>query len=202
MKRGQAERLMPMLDEVLSAEGAVFEELDAIGVGVGPGNFTGIRISVSAARGLALALGVPAVGVSAFDVLRGAAPDWVGPELVSIPSQRRDSDVVLQRFEAGRPVGAPFELKIFGTHELDVEAFPAEGRILGAECAALNWIFCERFGHHATYDDPNIEPVALAIARAAAKRLLADREVEAPAPVYIRPADAAPASDPPPVILP
>ena len=54
MPRGQAERLMGLLHEVLSGSGHDWRDLDAIGVGIGPGNFTGIRISVSAARGLAL----------------------------------------------------------------------------------------------------------------------------------------------------
>ena len=63
MPRGQAERLMGLLHEVLSGSGHDWRDLDAIGVGIGPGNFTGIRISVSAARGLALGLGVPAYGV-------------------------------------------------------------------------------------------------------------------------------------------
>lgn len=67
MKRGQAERLMPLLEQLLSDCGAKWSDLDAIGVGVGPGNFTGIRISVSAARGLALALDIPAIGVTSFD---------------------------------------------------------------------------------------------------------------------------------------
>ncbi|MEM9972140.1 MAG: tRNA (adenosine(37)-N6)-threonylcarbamoyltransferase complex dimerization subunit type 1 TsaB, partial [Pseudomonadota bacterium] len=70
MAKGQAERLIPMLEEVLADVGAAWEELDAIGVGVGPGNFTGVRIAVSAARGLAMGLGVPAVGVTAFEALR------------------------------------------------------------------------------------------------------------------------------------
>jgi len=64
MAKGQAEHLMPMLEEVLAGNGLIWADLDAIGVGTGPGNFTGIRISVSAARGLALGLGVPAVGVT------------------------------------------------------------------------------------------------------------------------------------------
>lgn len=67
MARGQAERLMPLLEEVLAEGGVTWSDLDVIGVGVGPGNFTGIRISVSAARGLALALEAPAVGVSTFE---------------------------------------------------------------------------------------------------------------------------------------
>ncbi len=64
MAKGQAEHLMPMLEEVLAVEGLTWQDLKAIGVGTGPGNFTGIRISVSAARGLALGLALPAVGVT------------------------------------------------------------------------------------------------------------------------------------------
>jgi tRNA threonylcarbamoyl adenosine modification protein YeaZ len=67
MAKGQAEHLMPMLEEMLANEGLTWRDLDAIGVGVGPGNFTGIRISVAAARGLALGLGKPAIGVNGFE---------------------------------------------------------------------------------------------------------------------------------------
>ncbi len=85
MARGQAEHLMPMLEEVLAAQGLTWQDLDAIGVGAGPGNFTGIRISVAAARGLALGLGVPAVGVSNFDA---AAYGLARPVEVLIPAPR------------------------------------------------------------------------------------------------------------------
>ena len=64
MAKGQAEHLMPMLEAVLAENGLTWADLDAIGVGTGPGNFPGIRISVSAARGLALGLKIPAVGVT------------------------------------------------------------------------------------------------------------------------------------------
>ncbi len=73
MARGQAERLMVLLEELLAEHGQTWADLDAIGVGVGPGNFTGIRISVSAARGLALGLGIPAFGVSMFDTTQHLA---------------------------------------------------------------------------------------------------------------------------------
>jgi tRNA A37 threonylcarbamoyladenosine modification protein TsaB len=72
MARGQAERLMPLLEEVLAEAGHVWGDLARIGVGVGPGNFTGIRIGVSAARGLALALDIPAIGVSGFEIIAEA----------------------------------------------------------------------------------------------------------------------------------
>ena len=78
MSRGQAENLMPLIEDLLNSQGVTFRDLTAIGVGVGPGNFTGIRISVSAARGLALGLGIPAVGVSSFDAsLLGSEPGTV-----------------------------------------------------------------------------------------------------------------------------
>lgn len=64
MAKGQAEHLMPMLENILANQGLTWADLDAIGVGTGPGNFTGIRIAVSAARGLAFGLKIPAVGVT------------------------------------------------------------------------------------------------------------------------------------------
>ena len=59
MTRGQAERLMPLLEDLLAEAGASWRDLARIGVGIGPGNFTGVRIAVSAARGLALSLKIP-----------------------------------------------------------------------------------------------------------------------------------------------
>ncbi|WP_282091545.1 tRNA (adenosine(37)-N6)-threonylcarbamoyltransferase complex dimerization subunit type 1 TsaB [Epibacterium ulvae] len=82
MSRGQAERLMPLLEEILSEAETNWSDLTALGVGVGPGNFTGIRIAVSAARGLALGLDIPAVGVDGFD-----ARAQVG-QLPAIPAPR------------------------------------------------------------------------------------------------------------------
>lgn len=67
MKKGQAERLMFILEELAQLHGLAYADLDALAVGTGPGNFTGIRIGVSAARGLALGLGIPAYGVNGFE---------------------------------------------------------------------------------------------------------------------------------------
>ncbi|KIC37705.1 peptidase M22 [Ruegeria sp. ANG-R] len=160
MTRGQAERLMPLLQEVLTENDCTWQSLDGIGVGIGPGNFTGIRISVSAARGLALGLGVPAVGVSGFDALAELAPPG---HLPAIPAPR--DQVYLQIH------GAPPRL----TSRQDAAA---TGPLY----------FC---------DQP--EQQARAIAWVAARRLA---ETQAPpAPLYVRPADAAPSSDVPPVLL-
>ncbi|CUH65912.1 t(6)A37 threonylcarbamoyladenosine biosynthesis protein [Thalassovita gelatinovora] len=85
MGRGQAERLMPLLEEVLAEAGKDWTDLNAIGVGTGPGNFTGIRISVSAARGLALALDVPAIGVTTFAAI---SLDHDAPHIPIVPAPR------------------------------------------------------------------------------------------------------------------
>ncbi|MFK4820516.1 tRNA (adenosine(37)-N6)-threonylcarbamoyltransferase complex dimerization subunit type 1 TsaB [Ochrobactrum quorumnocens] len=67
--KGHAEVLMDYIEQVMTQAGIAMSELDRVAVNVGPGSFTGVRIGVSAARGFALALGRPAIGVSAFDVL-------------------------------------------------------------------------------------------------------------------------------------
>lgn len=96
MQKGQAERLFPLLEDMLSEGGATWADLTAIGVGIGPGNFTGIRISVSAARGLALSLGIPAVGISSFEA---QAIDTPRPVL-SLIDARRDQ-VFVQELSDG-----------------------------------------------------------------------------------------------------
>ena len=67
MAKGQAETLMSSLDDLLAVSSLNWSDLNKIGVCTGPGNFTGIRISVSAARGLALGLEIPAIGVTSFE---------------------------------------------------------------------------------------------------------------------------------------
>jgi len=86
MQKGQAERLFPLLEDLLAEGGVAWSDLAAIGVGIGPGNFTGIRISVSAARGLALSLGIPAIGVSSFEAQAIDAPR----PITSLIDARRD----------------------------------------------------------------------------------------------------------------
>lgn len=88
MAKGQAEHLMPMLEDMLQAEGLAWADMDAIGVGIGPGNFTGIRIAVSAARGLALGLGNQAIGISGFEMRAWGEPR---PYTATIPAPREAS---------------------------------------------------------------------------------------------------------------
>lgn len=162
MAKGQAERLFPLLEETLARAGVQWSDLDAIGVGTGPGNFTGIRISVAAARGLALSLARPAIGVG---VTEAAVLDAPRPCRAVVPA--RGDDVFWQDFTP-----APGE----------VAQSPQADLPPGPPMATSRW------------------PLAVAIARIAAER--ASTPQPRPAPIYLRPADAAPPRDPAPVILP
>lgn len=168
MAKGQAERLLTLASELLAQTDIRMDQLDAIGVGVGPGNFTGIRIAVSAARGLAMGLGIPAIGVTAFEALKLGFPE---PCLCTVDARR---DMV---FVQG------FDTEHFAEPALCAQTdLPQSQPILGAFGAAP------------------CHPIAEAIAHIAAGKFSSDHPP--PAPLYLRPADAAPARDTPPQIVP
>ena len=106
--RAHAERLMPMVAEAVAASGLAFADLDRIAVTVGPGSFTGVRIGIAAARGLALATGTQAVGIGTLAAHAEAARAIAGavPVVVALAASR--GEVVVQRFVAdGTAEGAP-----------------------------------------------------------------------------------------------
>lgn len=108
--RGHAERLMAMIDEALAEARLTLANVGRIGVTVGPGSFTGIRVGVAAARGLALALAVECVGVSTLEVLAETAPGADKPVLAAINAHR--DQVYAQTFEHGTPQGEPLLLEL------------------------------------------------------------------------------------------
>ena len=71
MARGQSEALLPMVAAVMAEAGLAFADLDLLAVTVGPGTFTGIRIGLAAARGLALATGLPLAGIATTEAVAG-----------------------------------------------------------------------------------------------------------------------------------
>lgn len=182
MTKGQAERLMPLLEDMLAEAGVCWPELGRIGVGIGPGNFTGIRISVSAARGLAFSLGVPAIGVSA---LEAQAHGHDGVVVSSLDA--RQERLYVQPFGTGA-AEAPSLCNMETLPALTARAEPRCVGFMSEEIATL----CAGQAM-----EPNM-PMADAIAHIAATR---PDEGRRPAPLYLRPADAAPPRDAAPVIL-
>ena len=103
MPTGQAERIFPAIAELLARHGATYADLTRIAVTTGPGSFTGVRIGLSAARGLGLGLAIPVVGVPSLVALSLAGPP--GPPFAVLLDARRD-EAYLQRFLApGEPMG-------------------------------------------------------------------------------------------------
>ncbi|MEM7722734.1 MAG: tRNA (adenosine(37)-N6)-threonylcarbamoyltransferase complex dimerization subunit type 1 TsaB [Pseudomonadota bacterium] len=204
MAKGQAERLMPMVEAVMAEDGLPLDVLDAIAVGVGPGNFTGLRIAVSAARGLALALGVPAVGVTAFEVMRGATTgEALASQLVSLEGPRGGH--YLQLFEGGMAQGDPIYLA--DHHQADWAALgvTAQTEVLGYNADILSELHLpvyEAEGPAAYCAALPTTELAATIGRIARAKLRSGEVLPRPAPLYVRSADAAPARDTGPVILP
>lgn len=197
MAKGQSERLMPLLEETLAEDGAVWAELDAVAVGIGPGNFTGLRIAVGAARGLALSLGIPAIGVSGFEQLRGETRDRdPKPQLVTLPAPR--GQVYAALFENGAR-GAPF---LADPRDPDLgRRLPDGATILGHDADEVAH-FAGTAGKACYPVAARIHRPAETVARIAARRLGEAGALPRPSPLYVRPPDAAPPSDAPPVILP
>lgn len=114
MTRGHAERLMPMIDEVMAEAGIAPETLDLIAVTTGPGAFTGLRLGLAAARGLALALSAPCVGVTSTETLAAALDDIpadkVSGELIIALIDTKRGGFYLQLFDAAARALAPPEV--------------------------------------------------------------------------------------------
>ena len=194
MARGQAEALVPLLQRLMAEAGHDPTELTALGVGIGPGNFTGTRIAVATARGLALALGRPAIGVSSFELIRDPAdPPDAAAELVSVPAPREMAYVCPYR--DGTPRAAP--------QLIDPADPPEHLRLPG--CMRVIGYRAVQIAHalDADHREAALEDLPRRLGQVTEwkwrNRIDTDRR---PAPLYVRPPDAAPPADAPPAILP
>ncbi len=104
MQQGQAERIFPAIAELLARNGLAYANLTRVAVTTGPGSFTGLRIGLSAARGLALALDIPAVGVPSLLALSLAC----ACDPVAVLLDARRDEAYFQLFSGPAiPVGPP-----------------------------------------------------------------------------------------------
>ncbi len=157
MTRGHAERLFPLIGECLEAARLTYADLTAIAVCTGPGNFTGARIGVAAARGLALSRGIPSIGVDRFD----AAADGVAGE-VCIRLEARGGAVHLAKYRDGTATGAAETVQA-----PDIDAFIGDTPVLRVEEADRAAIARVALRRLAAGDQPRPAPRYLKPANAA-----------------------------------
>src|SRR5258707_9870898 len=96
MKRGHAEALMPLIARVMKASGIAFASLDRIAVTTGPGSFTGLRVGLSAARGIALAANKPVVGLTTLTAYAAPVVSQNGEQPVISAIDARHDQVYFQ----------------------------------------------------------------------------------------------------------
>ena len=169
MERGQAESLMPMIENVLKKAQKTMADIDGVAVTVGPGSFTGVRIGLAAARAFGLALKIPVYGVTCFEV-------WayhLGRACKVVLDSKRD-DYFVQSFDGeGSAIDEP------AIQSADVLKTKLPFAAVGTGAQALSEeIGCD-FVH-------KISPVAVAAARIALSRI---NNPLPPKPLYMREAD-------------
>ncbi len=160
-----AEKENVLVAEVLAESGTTMSELQAVAVGIGPGSYTGLRIGLSAAKGLCHALGVPIIGLSTLAILCDAAGPLSGEARPMIDARRME--VFTRRFAAdGRPVSEVESVVLDDAWARTVGACTVFGD--GADKATALWK-----SHPLIEHLPGIRPLAGAMLRAAEKRFAA-----------------------------
>jgi len=180
--RGHAERLLPLIDELLAEAALAYGDITLIAVTTGPGTFTGLRIGLSVARGLALSLAVPCVGISALRVLAEQADVKHGP--VHAVIKGRGGQVFYQPFDRssdGALLFASADASNCDAIDVEKHVAAAPGPIVGSGAALIN-------GREPCLGDA-VNPVVLA---RLVKTLAPEDHL--PEPFYLRAADAAKAN--------
>jgi tRNA threonylcarbamoyladenosine biosynthesis protein TsaB len=177
-----AERLLPLIAELLSEAGWQRTSLECLGVSLGPGSFTGVRVGIACAQGLSLGLGVPLVGVSSLRAMARAVPASLPGVRCAVLDARR-----AEVFAAGYASG-PRAAQVLPPVALSTSS---AGQTLQAQLAApIVWVGSglSLLGVKPTFVAPGTEGPS-----AGAVGLLAEEldPAENPAvPVYIRDAGA------------
>lgn len=182
--RGHAELLMGLVDEVLAAAVAGYADIGKIAVVVGPGSFTGLRVGVAAAKGLALALKLPAVGISSLEAL--AEPHWsTGLPVLAVTDAKRGEVYAALYGSGGRVLREP-------------EALAPEALAAFVAVKAIGKLILVGTGARVAAEQLGALPLRIANPAgdtdiAAVARLGQDRGAAGPVkPLYLRGADAKP----------
>lgn len=183
--KGNAERLLPVIEQARGEAGIALADLDGIVATIGPGSFTGIRTALATARALGLALDRPVWGITTTEALAVAAAR-PGFATLAVIDARRD-ELYLQAFAAApRGLGAPLQPPQLLPIAAAVAQLPAMPFTLVGSGAALLQQAAGRDDLAISDVAPDPDPVL--VAKLAMRRPAPSR---APSPLYIRPPDAA-----------
>ncbi|MDO8409430.1 MAG: tRNA (adenosine(37)-N6)-threonylcarbamoyltransferase complex dimerization subunit type 1 TsaB [Phenylobacterium sp.] len=177
MGRGHQEAIAPLAQTVMAQAGLTFSQLERIGVTIGPGSFTGLRVGLAFGKGLGAALAIPVVGVGTLAAL--AEP--LGPGLVFAVIDARRGQVYLQAFSDGRPLMAPDALEVATAAARVAELSGGRDAVLAGSGAVL---LADLMPAARVVEAPACDPAA--VARLAA----AQTNPAPPRPLYLRAPDA------------
>lgn len=185
MERGQSERLLPLAQAALAEAGLGFAALEAVAVTLGPGGFTGVRIGLAAAEGLALAWDLPLLGLSSFAVAAAAVPPASRGELpLLVLLEAKRAEVYACAFDAAGAELLPGQLV---APEVLADLLPPGPLLLTGEAMAQALPALQAAGRDCHLVPPG-EPAAASLARLAAALPL-EAAGPQPQPLYLRPPD-------------
>jgi tRNA threonylcarbamoyladenosine biosynthesis protein TsaB len=190
LERGHDQTIVPLIDRVVSSVEGGARSIRRVAVTVGPGSFTGIRIGISAARAIGLALGVPVVGVSTLAAyVAPIALDW-SEGIVAAGIDARHGRLFVAAFANGKPVFPP---RVASPREAVRAMGSGPLRLVGPSAAALA-IEAWEMGLAAEVVDSAAAPDIASVARLG---LVADPSTAPPRPLYLRAPDVKPAEPAP-----
>ncbi len=185
--QGQSQRLLPLIQDILHEGGLGFGDLAAVAVTTGPGSFTGVRIALAAAQGIALARNIPAIGIDSFAAFNASLEPGMETMRAVIVESRRVELYWCVMTLAGEAVSKPAN-----SLPTEIAAYLANRPALlcGDAAAKIAALLPDR-----AMIDQTPGPSPLAIARLGLARLAQGGAYGLPTPLYIRPPDAKIAGD-------
>lgn len=190
MQSGHAERLMPMIESVMDQAALAYAALDRIAVTIGPGTFTGTRISVAAARALSLASGAPIVPVTSLRLMAMSHRIPAGPsKRIAVATDARRGEIYVEVFDRhSMKTVLPCSLLPVGEAARQIGLEPV---MIAGSGAQLLWTMLRLLGGKAEVVAPDLLPDAVDMLFETSEWPVA-RSVS---PLYLRAPDAKP---PPP----
>lgn len=184
ISEGHAEQLPKILESVLSRSGLEIREIDRLGVTIGPGSFTGMRVGIAMAKGIAFVLKVPVVGISTLEAIAGEALKTIEENPVMVIQEANRNEYYVQQFNSDG--SSKTDIMVVAKDEI-VGILAEEVVLAGSGVAEIEREYGAEFrlGISKSNSTPAIEIVCGLTA-------VSSEPHQAPAPIYVKSPDAAP----------